>query len=121
VDRRAFIGTIAGGLLAAPLAAEAQPTGKVPRIALVFANAPLADITGPRPAQPYSSSRRSCVTINAAVVLDIRARTSWMTARARAPSSDAVGSSPMSNAGSPERARAIATRCCSPVDSSRGR
>jgi putative ABC transport system substrate-binding protein len=52
VDRRAFIGTIAGGLLAAPLAAEAQPTGKVPRIALVFANAPLADITGPRPAQP---------------------------------------------------------------------
>jgi putative ABC transport system substrate-binding protein len=32
VDRRAFIGTIAGGLLAAPLAAEAQRAGKVPRI-----------------------------------------------------------------------------------------
>jgi len=32
VDRRAFIGTVAGGLLAAPLAGEAQPTGKVPRI-----------------------------------------------------------------------------------------
>jgi putative ABC transport system substrate-binding protein len=29
VDRRAFIGTLAGGLLAAPLAAEAQETGKV--------------------------------------------------------------------------------------------
>ena len=33
VDRRAFIGTLAGGLLAAPLAAEAQQaTAKVPRI-----------------------------------------------------------------------------------------
>jgi hypothetical protein len=29
MDRRAFIGTVAGGLLAAPLAAEAQPAGKV--------------------------------------------------------------------------------------------
>jgi putative ABC transport system substrate-binding protein len=32
VTRRAFIGTLAGGLLAAPLAAEAQPAGKVWRI-----------------------------------------------------------------------------------------
>jgi putative ABC transport system substrate-binding protein len=32
MDRRAFIGTLAGGLLAAPLAAEAQPAGKVRRI-----------------------------------------------------------------------------------------
>jgi ABC-type uncharacterized transport system substrate-binding protein len=32
VDRRAFIGTIAGGLLAAPLAATAQQAGKVYRI-----------------------------------------------------------------------------------------
>ena len=32
MDRRAFLGTLAGGLLAAPLAAEAQPTGKVWRI-----------------------------------------------------------------------------------------
>ena len=32
VDRRAFIGTVAGGLLAAPLAAEAQRAGKVWRI-----------------------------------------------------------------------------------------
>ena len=32
MDRRAFIGTMAGGLLAAPLAAEAQPVGKVYRI-----------------------------------------------------------------------------------------
>ncbi len=32
LDRRAFLGTVAGGLLAAPLAAEAQPTGKMTRI-----------------------------------------------------------------------------------------
>ena len=32
MDRRAFIGTIAGGLLAAPLAAEAQPAEKTWRV-----------------------------------------------------------------------------------------
>jgi putative ABC transport system substrate-binding protein len=32
MDRRAFIGTIAGGLLAAPFAAGGQPTGKIPRL-----------------------------------------------------------------------------------------
>ena len=52
MNRRAFIASLAGGFLTAPLAAEAQPTGKVPRIVLVFANTPVADITGPRPAQP---------------------------------------------------------------------
>ena len=35
IDRRAFIGTLAGGLLAAPLAAEAQQAGKVWRIGLL--------------------------------------------------------------------------------------
>jgi putative tryptophan/tyrosine transport system substrate-binding protein len=35
MDRRVFLGTLAGGLLAAPLAAEAQRVGKVPRIGLV--------------------------------------------------------------------------------------
>ncbi len=34
MDRRAFIGTLAGGFLAAPLAAEGQP-GKVPRIGVL--------------------------------------------------------------------------------------
>ncbi len=34
--RRAFIGTLAGGLLAAPLAADAQPSGKVPRIGFLW-------------------------------------------------------------------------------------
>ena len=40
MDRRTFIGTLAGGLLAAPLAAEAQPTGKVYRIGLILTGAP---------------------------------------------------------------------------------
>jgi len=39
VDRRAFISTLAGGLLAAPLAAEAQQPGKVYRIGSLFVGA----------------------------------------------------------------------------------
>ena len=37
VERRAFIGTLAGGLLAAPLAAEAQPA-RVPRLCVLAAD-----------------------------------------------------------------------------------
>ncbi len=40
MDRRAFIGTVAGGLLAAPLAAEAQQSGKVYRIGSFLAELP---------------------------------------------------------------------------------
>jgi ABC-type uncharacterized transport system substrate-binding protein len=36
MDRRAFIGTLAGGLLAAPLAAEAQEAGKVYRVGFLW-------------------------------------------------------------------------------------
>jgi putative ABC transport system substrate-binding protein len=39
MDRRTFIGTLTGGLLVAPLAAEAQPAGKVYRIGFL-ANVP---------------------------------------------------------------------------------
>ncbi len=38
--RRAFIGTLAGGLLAAPLAADAQQAGKVPRIGFLSVTSP---------------------------------------------------------------------------------
>jgi putative tryptophan/tyrosine transport system substrate-binding protein len=41
--RRAFIGTLAGGLLAAPLAAEAQQTGKVFRVGFLTAYSSSAD------------------------------------------------------------------------------
>jgi len=40
VDRRAFIGTIAGGLLGAPLAVGAQPAGKVYRIGYISNSPP---------------------------------------------------------------------------------
>ena len=40
MDRRAFIGTLAGGILAAPLAAEGQQVGKVYRIGLLRAGEP---------------------------------------------------------------------------------
>jgi len=32
VDRRTFIGALTGGLLAAPLAGEAQPARRIPRL-----------------------------------------------------------------------------------------
>jgi ABC-type uncharacterized transport system substrate-binding protein len=40
INRRAFIGTLTGGLLAAPLAAEAQSAGKVPRIGYLGTRTP---------------------------------------------------------------------------------
>jgi putative ABC transport system substrate-binding protein len=44
ISRRAFLGTVAGGLLTAPLAAEAQQAGKVWSIGDVFAGA--AEVSG---------------------------------------------------------------------------
>ncbi len=35
MDRRVFLGMIAGGLLAAPLAGEAQPAAKVYRVGFI--------------------------------------------------------------------------------------
>src|SRR6266852_4269008 len=40
MDRRAFLGSVAGGLLTAPLAAEAQPAGKVARLGQLLAGPP---------------------------------------------------------------------------------
>jgi len=40
MDRRAFIGTLASGLLAAPDATRAQPAGKVPRIGVLLGASP---------------------------------------------------------------------------------
>jgi putative ABC transport system substrate-binding protein len=40
IDRRAFLGTLGGGLLAAALAAEAQKTGKVYRLGMLNLGAP---------------------------------------------------------------------------------
>ena len=40
MNRRAFLGTVAGGLLAAPFAAEAQQAGKVYRVAVLHLTSP---------------------------------------------------------------------------------
>ena len=52
MQRRAFISTLTGGLLAAPLGAEAQQAGKVARIAYVATTTPVSEMTGPDPRHP---------------------------------------------------------------------
>jgi len=49
MDRRTFIGSLAGGLLAVPLAAEAQQAGKVYRVGLIFPAPPVSEMAGPEP------------------------------------------------------------------------
>jgi ABC-type uncharacterized transport system substrate-binding protein len=56
ISRRAFLGGLAGGLLAAPLAAEGQQSGKVYRVGLVFTTAPVSEMIGPDPAHPLVRS-----------------------------------------------------------------
>jgi putative ABC transport system substrate-binding protein len=52
VNRRAFIGTLAGGLLTAPLAAEAQQAGKVARIGVLVPAEPAS------PTEPHVAGFR---------------------------------------------------------------
>jgi putative ABC transport system substrate-binding protein len=42
IRRRSFVASVCAGVLAAALAAEAQPTSKVPRIGVVEATSPAA-------------------------------------------------------------------------------
>jgi ABC-type uncharacterized transport system substrate-binding protein len=53
MERRSFIAAIASGLLAAPLAAEAQQAGKVYRVGLISMAVPVAEMAGPNPTQPW--------------------------------------------------------------------
>jgi putative tryptophan/tyrosine transport system substrate-binding protein len=55
VDRRAFIGTLAGGLLAAQLAAEAQQAGQVYRIGYLSAS---SDTSNPRVREAFRQGLR---------------------------------------------------------------
>jgi putative ABC transport system substrate-binding protein len=49
IDRRTFLGGTGAVLLAAPLAASAQPARKVARIGILNWSAPVADMSGPEP------------------------------------------------------------------------
>ena len=52
MERRRFIEAIAGGFLAAPLAAEAQPASKVYRIGVLGLGQETSKMTGPQPQSP---------------------------------------------------------------------
>ena len=56
MDRRTFLGVMAGGLLAAPLAAEGQHPSKVPRVAILMTSTPIALPLGTEP----DVFRRAC-------------------------------------------------------------
>ena len=56
MDRRRFVGGITFGLLAAPLAAEAQLAGKVWRIGVFLFGPKTADIVGPAPPNAYAAA-----------------------------------------------------------------
>src|SRR4029450_10111503 len=49
MDRRAFIGNFAVGVLAVPRTAFAQPGRKLQRIGILSGNAKTADLVGPEP------------------------------------------------------------------------
>ena len=57
MDRRAFIGALAGGLLAAPLAAQPQPQGKVPRIGVLSPGTSARAARNPRMQAFYQALR----------------------------------------------------------------
>jgi len=52
VERRAFLGAVTGGLLTAPLAADAHQPGKVYRVGLIAAATPVSEMAGAEPVQP---------------------------------------------------------------------
>src|SRR5437660_742429 len=68
----------------------------------------------------WRTRSRSWVAITTAVPLALMSRSSWNTPRVARSSRLPVGSSASNTVGSLTSARAIATRCCSPPDSSRG-
>src|SRR5215472_9586878 len=54
MKRRTFLGALAGALLATPLAAKAQQVKKSPRIAVIFANYPEAELASPNPTSRHA-------------------------------------------------------------------
>ncbi len=58
ISRRTFIAAVTGGLLAAPLAAEAQQAGKVYRVGFISPAIPVSEMAGP---EPLNSGARAFV------------------------------------------------------------
>jgi len=56
MDRRTFISSVTLGLLAAPLAAEAQQADKVWRIGMLGYTLPTSDMVGPEPRHPIANT-----------------------------------------------------------------
>ena len=52
MDRRTFIGGVALGFVAVPLAVEAQQPAKVYRVGLISATVPVSEMAGPEPVSP---------------------------------------------------------------------
>lgn len=52
MERRGFLGSLVGGLLAAPRAREAQQESKVYRVGLIVAGPQVSEMTGPEAAHP---------------------------------------------------------------------
>ena len=52
MDRRAFLGAVACGFLAVPLAARAQQAGKVYRVGFISSGSPVLEMAGPEPLNP---------------------------------------------------------------------
>jgi hypothetical protein len=57
MDRRTFLGALASGLLAAPLAAGAQPAGKVYRVGIVAASRRRGSGRATQPLDPLLDGR----------------------------------------------------------------
>jgi len=47
---------LALGLTLAPLAAEAQQTGKTYRVGLIFSTSPVSEMAGPEPVHPFAKA-----------------------------------------------------------------
>jgi ABC-type uncharacterized transport system substrate-binding protein len=54
MNRRSFIGMTTCGLVSMPLTVEAQPAGKVYRVALVFSHSPVSVMAGPNRPHPHA-------------------------------------------------------------------
>ena len=52
MDRRAFLGTLTSGLLAAPIAVDGQQAGKIARIGIISVSIPAALFAGAEPSNP---------------------------------------------------------------------